>query len=331
MPRRANDALMTLKWSCSGCLRPLLFPMKDNLPRSGRGIASDKVVPPEPVSPRTRARPAGISSSACSMHRRPVTASSVITMGPHPPDPDLRSPRPRRPAGPLERRPGPVRKAAARGSIRPICSTWNPSSDLPKPPGRAPSTLGRPRCLGKNSTTEDLLACPKCAGFATAPHADAPPSEAPCLAATGAQASSQGAVAADRSSSSAQGNAAGASPDDASANFASGSSVNAVLMKPVDPTRSQPSDPVSARTTQTARTEGGTSMPKGGLIGHVSEARGRGRSNGFIDRDRLRQGGDPRRARDSTPQCRNPGGGCRGGVHLGQRPRRPGDDGRGRR
>ena len=256
--------------------------MKDNLPRSGRSIASDNVVSPEPVSPQTRARPAGISSSACSMHRRPVTASSVTTMGPHPVDPDLRSPRPRGPAGPLERRPGSVRKslgprqsAAARGSIRPICSTWNPSSDLPKPPGRAPSTLGRPRCLGKNSTTEDSLACPKCAGFATAPHADAPPSEAPCLAATGAQASSQGAVAADRSSSSAQGNAAGASPDDASANLASGSSVNPALMKPVDPTRSQAGDPVSARTTQTARTEGGTSMPKGSLIGHVSEARGR--------------------------------------------------------
>ena len=255
MPRRANGALMTLKWSCSGCLRPLLFPMKDNLPRSGRSIASNNVVSPEPVSPQTCASPAAISSSACSMHRRPVTASSLRTMGPHPADPDLRSPRPRRPAGPLERRPGSVRKslgprtqrpraerplADARGSIRPICSTWNPSSDLPKPPGRAPSTLGRPRCLGKNSTTEDSLACPKCAGFATAPHADAPPSEAPCLAATGAQASSQGAVAADRSSSSAQGNAAGASPDDASANLASGSSVNPALTKPVDPTRSQP-------------------------------------------------------------------------------------------
>ena len=156
MPRRANGALMTLKWSCSGCLRPLLFPMKDNLPRSGRSIASNNVVSPEPVSLQTRASPAAISSSACSMHRRPVTASSLRTMGPHPADPDLRSPRPRRPAGPLERRPGSVRKslgprtqrpraerplADARGSIRPICSTWNPSSDLPKQPGRAPRPL----------------------------------------------------------------------------------------------------------------------------------------------------------------------------------------------
>jgi len=272
MPRGANDALMTLRWSCSGCLRPLLFPMKDNLPRSGRSIASNNVVSPEPVSPQTRASPAAISSSACSMHRRPVTASSLRTMGPHPADPDLRSLRPRRPAGPLERRPGSVRKslgprtqrpraerplADARGSIRPICSTWNPSSDLPKPPGRAPSTLGRPRCLGKNSTTEDSLACPKCTGFATAPHGNAPPFGSAlsggcrCAVrrdgvrpkkprATCAQASSQGAVAADRSSSSAQGNAAGASPDDASANLASGSSVNPALTKPVHPTRSQP-------------------------------------------------------------------------------------------
>ena len=184
MPRGANDALMTLRWSCSGCLRPLLFPMKDNLPRSGRSIASNNVVSPEPVSPQTRASPAAISSSACSMHRRPVTASSLRTMGPHPADPDLRSLRPRRPAGPLERRPGSVRKslgprtqrpraerplADARGSIRPICSTWNPSSDLPKPPGRAPSTLGRPRCLGKNSTTEDSLACPSAQGLPPRP------------------------------------------------------------------------------------------------------------------------------------------------------------------
>ena len=72
---------------------------------------------------------------------------------------------------------------------------------------------------------------------------------------------------------SAQGNAAGVPPDEASANLASGSWVNAALTKPVDSTCSRPGDPVSARTSQIARTEGGTSIPKRSLSGHVSEAR----------------------------------------------------------
>jgi hypothetical protein len=90
----------------------------------------------------------------------------------------------------------------------------------------------------------------------------------------GAQATGQAAVAADRSGASAQGSAAGAAhADGSSANLASGSSVNAVLTKPVDSQRSKPGDPVSARTTQNARTEGGTTIPKGStLIGHVSDA-----------------------------------------------------------
>src|SRR5204863_250678 len=90
----------------------------------------------------------------------------------------------------------------------------------------------------------------------------------------GAQASGQGAVAADRSGTSVQGSTAGAAhADNTSASLASGSSVNAVLTKPVDSGRSKPGDPVSARTTQNARTEGGTSIPKGStLMGHVSDA-----------------------------------------------------------
>ncbi len=100
--------------------------------------------------------------------------------------------------------------------------------------------------------------------FAAAASAQNPP---------GAQASGQGAVAADRSGASAQGSAAGAAhADDTSANLASGSSVNAVLTKPIDSRRSKPGDPVTARTTQNARTEGGTAIPKGStLIGHVSD------------------------------------------------------------
>jgi hypothetical protein len=41
----------------------------------------------------------------------------------------------------------------------------------------------------------------------------------------------------------------------------------------VDSTRSRPGDPVTARTSQIARTEGGTSIPKRSLSGHVSEGR----------------------------------------------------------
>jgi hypothetical protein len=91
---------------------------------------------------------------------------------------------------------------------------------------------------------------------------------------TGVQASGQGAATADRSGANAGASAAGAGhADDASTNLASGSSVNAVLTKPMDSRRSKPGDPVSARTTQAATTEGGTSIPKGStLIGHVSEA-----------------------------------------------------------
>ena len=93
--------------------------------------------------------------------------------------------------------------------------------------------------------------------------------------AAGAQASGQGAATADRTGASAQGGAAGAAhADDTSANLASGSSMNAVLAKPVDSGRNKPGDPVSAHTTQPAKTEGGTSIPKGStLIGHVSDAR----------------------------------------------------------
>jgi hypothetical protein len=49
-----------------------------------------------------------------------------------------------------------------------------------------------------------------------------------------------------------------------------------VLTKPVDSRKSKPGDPVSARTTQPARTDDGKSIPKGStLVGHVSEAHAR--------------------------------------------------------
>jgi hypothetical protein len=106
----------------------------------------------------------------------------------------------------------------------------------------------------------------------------APAASAQSQPAAGAQASGQGAATADRSGANAQGGAAGAAhAEDTSANLASGSSVNAVLTKPVDSGRNKPGDPVSAHTTQPAKTEGGTSIPKGStLIGHVSDARAAG-------------------------------------------------------
>src|SRR3984893_2640503 len=132
-------------------------------------------------------------------------------------------------------------------------------------------------------TTEEIMAMPMrhlSGGFCLAVAAAlfAATASAQSQPAAGAQASGQGAATADRSGASAQGGAAGAArADDTSANLASGSSVNAVLTKPVDSGRNKPGDPVSAHTTQPAKTEGGTSIPKGHtLIGHVSDARAAG-------------------------------------------------------
>jgi len=53
--------------------------------------------------------------------------------------------------------------------------------------------------------------------------------------------------------------------------LAAGSSVNAVLSKPVDSERTKPGDPVSARTTQAVKTEDGILIPSGSqLIGHIA-------------------------------------------------------------
>ncbi len=96
----------------------------------------------------------------------------------------------------------------------------------------------------------------------------------------GAQASSsaQGGASVERSGASAAGGAdAAAAANDNRAALASGSSVNAVLTKPVDSGRSKPGDPVSARTTEASRTDGGVEIPKGStLMGHVVDAHARG-------------------------------------------------------
>src|ERR1700730_2862329 len=142
--------------------------------------------------------------------------------------------------------------------------------------GKARRTRGRI----PGPTKEEIMAMPMrhlsgglCLAVAAALFAAA--ASAQSQPAAGAQASDQGAATADRTGASAQGGAAGAAhADDTSANLASGSSMNAVLAKPVDSGRNKPGDPVSAHTTHPAKTEGGTSIPKGStLIGHVSDAR----------------------------------------------------------
>jgi hypothetical protein len=63
--------------------------------------------------------------------------------------------------------------------------------------------------------------------------------------------------------------------------LAAGSSVNAVLSKPLDSERSKPGDPVSARTTQAVKTEDGILIPAGSqLTGHIAPARDGGGAAG---------------------------------------------------
>src|SRR5580704_3545952 len=66
--------------------------------------------------------------------------------------------------------------------------------------------------------------------------------------AAAAQASGQSAVTAGGQGASARGST-GAQADEGGTALASGSSVNAVLTKPVDSRRSKPGDPIAARTT----------------------------------------------------------------------------------
>ena len=67
--------------------------------------------------------------------------------------------------------------------------------------------------------------------------------------------------------------------------MAAGTTVNAVLSKPVDSKSSKPGDQISARATQDVKSEGKVVIPKGSrLIGHVTEAktRAKGESNAAL-------------------------------------------------
>jgi hypothetical protein len=101
---------------------------------------------------------------------------------------------------------------------------------------------------------------------------------------TGAQAStqssSQASVQAGQTQAQASGNASAstsASAQNGQANgLAAGSAFNAALSSPIDSKKCKPGDAVAAHTTEPARAEGKTVIPKGSkLVGHVTQASAR--------------------------------------------------------
>jgi len=101
----------------------------------------------------------------------------------------------------------------------------------------------------------------------------------------GAQASSSASsntsVQADKSGASASSNNSGSTSAQAgqsSASLASGTAMNATLSQPVDARRNKPGDPVTAKTTEPAKSDGKVVIPKGSkLFGHVTECKQRGK------------------------------------------------------
>jgi len=97
----------------------------------------------------------------------------------------------------------------------------------------------------------------------------------------GAQTSGQASVQAGQMQAQASGNASAASAasaqnGQANASLASGTAFNAALSSPIDSKKCKPGDPVNARTTEAAKSEGKTVIPKGSkLVGHVTQASAR--------------------------------------------------------
>jgi hypothetical protein len=88
----------------------------------------------------------------------------------------------------------------------------------------------------------------------------------------GAQASGSGAAASSAAAQTGHGNAA----------LANGSTFNAALNAPIDSKKAKPGDPVTAHTTEPAKSDGKTVLPRGTkLLGHVTQASAR--SNGESD------------------------------------------------
>src|SRR5882724_10473169 len=97
----------------------------------------------------------------------------------------------------------------------------------------------------------------------------------------GAQSSGQASVQAGQTQAQASGNASAASAasaqnGQANASLASGTAFNAALSSPIDSKKCKPGDPVNAHTTEAAKSEGKTVIPKGSkLVGHVTQASAR--------------------------------------------------------
>ena len=97
----------------------------------------------------------------------------------------------------------------------------------------------------------------------------------------GAQSGSQASVQAGQTQAQASGNASAstsASPQNGQANgsLATGSAFNAALSSPIDSKKCKPGDAVTAHSTEAAKSEGKTVIPKGSkLVGHVTQASAR--------------------------------------------------------
>jgi len=97
----------------------------------------------------------------------------------------------------------------------------------------------------------------------------------------GAQSSSQASVQAGQTQAQTSGNAsaatsASAQNGQANGSLAGGTAFNAALSSPIDSKKCKPGDAVNAHTTEAAKSEGKTVIPKGSkLVGHVTQASAR--------------------------------------------------------
>jgi hypothetical protein len=102
---------------------------------------------------------------------------------------------------------------------------------------------------------------------------------------TGAQAGAQssgpasveaGKTQAQASGSTSASSSASAHNGQAEASLANGTAFNAALSSPIDSKKCKPGDPVNAKTTEAAKSDGKTVIPKGSkLVGHVTQASAR--------------------------------------------------------
>lgn len=91
------------------------------------------------------------------------------------------------------------------------------------------------------------------------------------------EAGKQGAQASAQSSTTASG---AAQAGNSSASLASGSTLNATLSAPVDSKKCKPGDPVTARSTEPAKSDSKTVFPKGTkFVGHVTQASSRAKGD----------------------------------------------------